>query len=508
MPIIIPEVLPEPIPNVRAETVPSSFGGGPTLEAINQQTQKLAVAGSEIGALETLRANQSAVEEAKDKASQLYNQHAFDPQTGIVAARGKDALPATIKHQNDFRKDMNDISEGLTNDIQKGAFKRVAYDMDTRLNTFGMQHADNEMTKFTNQSHISYLNNLITQGTKQWNPDDLSKIMRNGLDAIDGNVQYNGQDAQTAQLKKQEFMDAISTKAVTEGMLNDPVHGVDAAKKFMEGQGKELSEDVKQKIETKIQEQVVSNTAVKVWGKAQYSRNADGTVNLADALKIANSVKGLDDDEKASVAKFVTANVEATNKAIKEDHSASERGFYDKLLAGQSKRQPLEYGIKLATQAGWDEKSRSEFQETAMKLYTGKVDNFHTWAPKQDEATQAALRIAESQIKAKVGRDKDMLNGLMTEFRQRALGKKPEQIRQIPTDMFKGVEIPGKWWGTNTVPTWQLSVKGQAQYAEDKAKLDNYFGADNVEAARAHIVQQRGRPALSAIKDLLSKAHR
>ena len=508
MAIIAPDVIPEPIPDVQLQPKAGleAFGGGAGLEGINQKVQGIAQSAGEIASLEMLRANQTAVQEAQDKATSLYTDKLYNPQTGVIASRGKDALPATIEARQKFRQGLNDVSETLTNPIQKGAFNRVAYDLDARFNTVAMQHADTEHTRYDNETNKNFLNNQLILASKEYHPDSLDNhILPEGIAAIRAHGQRNGQDEETIKARISDFQDNVAFNAITQGMLRDPANGIAMSKQYLEEHKDDISPNVYNQINDKVQEQVVSNAQVDAWQKVSGMRLGDGTIDMARAQRYVNSIGGLDDDDKGKVFKFVHANAEVADKELADQHKSSERVFNNQLLEAKMNNTPLQDVMTLAMRHAWDDKSLADMQENATKLYTGKIDNWTLWSKKQPEETQGAIATAEQTIKAKYPNRDDSLEyqGALNEFHQQAMNKRPEQIRQIANDLTKNVVVkPGWFWDTKE-PAWKVTSEARAQQAADLDKLDNYYGSDKVQKA-TDALRKGGQPQTPAnIKALL-----
>src|SRR5579875_404552 len=94
MAFTVPEVNPEPIPNVREQVAasPETFGGGQGLEAIGQQTQKISADAGDIAAFERIRADQTAVQDATAKLSAIHTDLLTNPETGLPAYKGSNAM--------------------------------------------------------------------------------------------------------------------------------------------------------------------------------------------------------------------------------------------------------------------------------------------------------------------------------------------------------------------------------------------------------------------------------
>ena len=122
MAIMIPDVAPEPIPGVRLqpEANATTFGGGPGLAQEGQEIQKIGGSVGEIGGLEAIhaqkiaqfeqqKANETAVQEATAKLSAIHTDLLTNPQTGLPAYQGKNAIAGQTELWDKYQKAATDI---------------------------------------------------------------------------------------------------------------------------------------------------------------------------------------------------------------------------------------------------------------------------------------------------------------------------------------------------------------------------------------------------------------
>jgi len=99
MAIIAPEVSPEPIPGVHDESAvtPTALGAGPGAAEAGQEVQQIAKETGDISTFERIRFDQTAVQEAKAKLSASYSDLLYNPENGVLASHGLNALQAQQK---------------------------------------------------------------------------------------------------------------------------------------------------------------------------------------------------------------------------------------------------------------------------------------------------------------------------------------------------------------------------------------------------------------------------
>lgn len=131
-----------PFPGARAtaQTTPDTFGAdtGATIQK----------AGAEIYRQETDKANEQALFEARRKLNDWELSAIYDPKTGAISKRGKDAfdIPETLNES--FTKTVGEVSGTLSNDAQRFAFQRLAEARRESTQKWAQGHVAVERDKF------------------------------------------------------------------------------------------------------------------------------------------------------------------------------------------------------------------------------------------------------------------------------------------------------------------------------------------------------------------------
>jgi hypothetical protein len=224
MAIIIPEVNPEPLPNVRAQPAASleTFGGGAGAQAVSQENQKLANAAAEIAEFEKIRADQTAVQEASASLSALNTDLLTNPKTGLPSYKGTNAMAGQDKLWTEFRKGANKIASTLTGQQQQGAFTKIALSMGDSFNQYVNAHVSKELEKHDEQTFSSLLENETQRGAMAYGNDH---ILNDTLSKINGFAEARAQRLGLDENEKKKFMRQIHTnyhETVLSQMVNDP----------------------------------------------------------------------------------------------------------------------------------------------------------------------------------------------------------------------------------------------------------------------------------------------
>lgn len=120
------QIAQQPTPNVRvsAEAPAAAFGAGAgrPLEAAGELFGGL----SKIAAHEFDKANALRVTDADSEATARRNDLLWNPQSGAMARRGKNAIGATQEYVKQFDEHISEVESGLANDVQRGMFRQRA----------------------------------------------------------------------------------------------------------------------------------------------------------------------------------------------------------------------------------------------------------------------------------------------------------------------------------------------------------------------------------------------
>lgn len=153
-----PRVATSPLPNIRVPVdVPREALGAPVQSDLSPLANDLL----EEARKEGQRANESAVTEAEGKLSKLEADSLYGPdgQGGLLSAEGRDALGAKDKMLEGWKKGVDEIEKGLTNDIQRAAFRRSVVNRFGSLYNTATQHVAGQIKQHDNDVSSSYITN-------------------------------------------------------------------------------------------------------------------------------------------------------------------------------------------------------------------------------------------------------------------------------------------------------------------------------------------------------------
>jgi hypothetical protein len=313
MAITAPDVTPQPIQGVRvsADTNDTTFGGGPGLQAVGQQGQDIAKSVGEIATFEKIRADQTAIEEAQAKATALTQNALYNPQTGFMGTKGKDAAEVQQDTSNSIQKGLNDISSTLTGDEQKGGFNKWALEHYGVVNQQMMGHVQTQLVEHDKNSYGSLLDNTASNLAMSHGNQD---AINHAFQTIDTNTQAfaqrNRYDKDGTDALMQDAHDKLYS-AIIYGKLKFQKDG--SAQSYFDSVKDNISPQVQEKLQGDLQEgnlRYQANSAA----IAAVQKNPDSEV---DALKAVADIK--DPDAQEMARKLVSERFAQNRMAIKND---------------------------------------------------------------------------------------------------------------------------------------------------------------------------------------------
>lgn len=272
-------------------------------------------------------------------------------------------------------------------------------------------------------------------------------------------------------------------------------------------------------IQTELQKaidgKIIHEQEMSVWQQVQQRRLSNGMIDLAAADKIINSMP-VPAERRQQISASIRSLASVADTELKQRREANDRDFTNALIQGQAKGLPYQDALRLAAKSGYDSTDIADKQHTVTELYTEKTNAFDTWIKKQPEATQASWAYVEESIKGKYGNSQASVPGYpnkvnlaaaaLTELKQDALGKSPDQIRKLVNDKLKDVVVkPGWLWDTKDTG-WKADAGLRQGLSEATSMLEKDYGAERVSQARLYLTRHNIPITPRNIKATLDKA--
>lgn len=213
-----PDDVASPMPGARFdENAPiEAFGGGQSLDRLNQAEQGITSDVGKIIEQEKKRADDAAIQLAYAKANQLRNDLFWNPTTGAMAHHGQDAIGITDKVLKSFDDGALEISKGLNGSDQQEHFQSIARqqrdDIDAQLH----RHEFQESKVVEKQSFDSAIASTISDGILNYQQPGKLDTAKN---VIEGLVRdYSQKNGYTAPMYQEERQKTLS--AYHSGVIN------------------------------------------------------------------------------------------------------------------------------------------------------------------------------------------------------------------------------------------------------------------------------------------------
>jgi hypothetical protein len=247
MAIIIPSEEPQSVnpPRLQSQADETTFGGGPGVAAQNEQVQKISQDTNEIATFEKIRADQTAVQGAAAKLDEVHSKLLSDPENGLPAYQGVNAMEGHDKVLAEYQKTANELAKGLQPD-QQGAFNKMAWEGGKALNEHAMAYVNKQIEQHdTNTFQAAVGNKAELAANNYGNPDSVA-LFKNQSDQIAmARAKRLGLDAdQTQGLMR--IVDSQFHEKVLSQMVNDP-NTQGQAKQYFSDHKDEMDVDTREK---------------------------------------------------------------------------------------------------------------------------------------------------------------------------------------------------------------------------------------------------------------------
>lgn len=392
---------------------------------------------------EKQKADQISVLGAESKAAALESKVLYDPQTGVLNLKGKDALQARDRLQQSWQQGMSEIGKDLHNDTQRMAFDRSAQARFATMQETVGRHIANEVDKYDTDQTQSFVANETNaavatairgaplssvadrstlaisrqlgavrdlaqrQGYSKEQTDELMATTRSQTHAaVIQKLLANGDD-QTAQRYYQTFGDELvgkdavtaekavqvsSTKAASQRQTLDILKSsptlADAMKQVDAIQDPNIQDETRERVRRGFEDQQASDRLQREQAQAQATKIVNETNDFDKVpVEIANL---LDDDQKTSLRRLAFDN---RFPQVRTDVSLYTH--LNNLAALPSTREQF---LNMHFE---DPKFRSQLSETDIKHFSNLQRQLRTADERKDTAADKKTQAAEAALHRK-----------------------------------------------------------------------------------------------------------
>lgn len=341
------EPAPLELPRNTLQPNPDQFGAGFGAETANVLQG--------IFAQELQNANEVALLDARNQLSKGANDLLYNPDSGVLNMKGKDAIGATDTFGQKYGELVDNISSGLTRP-QQAAFQRQALSMGTEYTSQVQRHVFDEQQAYDTQETVAGIENA--QNAAALAPDDPRNI-RNNLDVMQAMIRDHARRQGAGPEETQFALDKYTTQfhaGIVDALLaNDQDQ---KAQIYFDGVKDQMNAATRVEVEKKLE---VGSLA----GESQ--RRSDAILATGDDLAgMMKQVQAIDDPKLRDATQ--TRVVEGYNlqrHAQDDAHHQLMIGLLNKIDQGGLK------AIDRGTWSGLDEADRNGLEAYAKRNAVG-----------------------------------------------------------------------------------------------------------------------------------------
>ena len=230
------------------------------------------------------KADQVAVMEADAKSSHFETDLLYNPDTGLMNRKGKNALGIPEEAMGAWQKHASEVEAGLANDSQKLAYRKMALQRETDMDTAVQRHVSDQLQAYDTETTKSYIEGEQRSSLINFeDPDRVEQSIRRQQDAYKLYAQRNGMpkewlDEQLAQVSSKTHAGVINRILARGNDLQ--------ASKYYEDHKSEITGP-----EAVATEKALEEGSTRGESQRQADKIVTGAVNRSQALLQAKEIK-------------------------------------------------------------------------------------------------------------------------------------------------------------------------------------------------------------------------
>lgn len=222
--LIEPSVRTAALPEIRLSPTANAetFGGGAPAEAVAQAARGLQNPINDMAATARNNADQLAVLEADKNLSALETRIQYDPKSGAMNKRGKDAFALPDQVRQDWDTGVSEIEKNLNNGPQKLAFRKMATSRWGSLDSNVQRHVSGEIKQYDSTTTESYLaNERDAAAANYMDGTRVGLSIQRQQAALYDHAQRNGLPEEWVKLKATDATSKTHSAVITRMLNND-----------------------------------------------------------------------------------------------------------------------------------------------------------------------------------------------------------------------------------------------------------------------------------------------
>jgi hypothetical protein len=382
------------VPSARlgVQASPGAFGS-----PIGREAQDLAALSDQMFKQERAKQDATVLMEADLKAKLLYNKMLYDPDSGAMNVKGKNALGLHERVLPEFQKGLGEIESSLSTQEQRDAFARISSSHVAQMDASLMTHASGQINEWQDstaqasldaerQSVSTYAAQAAEASSKgdqiafQEANDAASKAIANQRRIIETHAAIRGLGQDVAN-QKIAVVESESHRRVIDAMLSTD-QDIAAKSYFDANKGKIVGNDLEY-VTKQLELGSTRNESRRLADQAlKEALKPDGTLDLAKANDFLNGIKDtkLMDVAKSRFKSLASDHDEAEKAAISSDFRYIQDAVKDATSLQEMKDIVSEAGVERYV-------TNADFANNVDKYFKWKAENIE---PVQDAAEWSA----------------------------------------------------------------------------------------------------------------------
>lgn len=169
-------------------------------------------------------ADTAALIDAESKLSDWKLSTMFDPEKGVYARKGRNALDITNQTLPQFEQQAEQLAAGLTNERQRARFKQIAASQRNSLSSELNRYEFGERQRFYDETDEASLNSAAKGATAYYqDPEQIAYYQNKGARVIAANGERKGLPREAIEQNVQNFNSGIAVSVVERMMADDPL---------------------------------------------------------------------------------------------------------------------------------------------------------------------------------------------------------------------------------------------------------------------------------------------
>jgi len=153
-------------------------------------------------------ADQVAAMEAENKLIEYQNKFLYDPKEGMIAKKGKDAFNLQNDLNESFAKTSSELTEGLSNPVQKAMFQKSAASRRADMDSQTMKYVSTQIQQYDDETTSAKVTAEMNNAVNGYqDPELITKSMMRQEQTI---VKYAGRHGLSPEVVKGKIDDAYS----------------------------------------------------------------------------------------------------------------------------------------------------------------------------------------------------------------------------------------------------------------------------------------------------------